>query len=188
VLLAELGLAADAVVFETLSGALSVERDGAAYRMDFPAQPPRRVGVPDGLPKALGSEPVEVWASAFLVVLLQDEAAVRRLQPNLAALEQISSSATQRGNVGVAALADPGRDYDVVDRFFAPGFGIPEDPATGSLHTILSPLFADKLDRSKVTFHQAYPRRGANLIGEVRGNRVLLGGRAVTVMDSVLRF
>jgi predicted PhzF superfamily epimerase YddE/YHI9 len=89
--------------------------------------------------------------------------------------------------VGVAALAEAGAAYDVVDRFFAPGSGIPEDPTTGSLHCILSPLFADKLGRATVSFHQAYPGRGGDLECEHRGERVLLRGRATTVVESRLR-
>jgi predicted PhzF superfamily epimerase YddE/YHI9 len=75
----------------------------------------------------------------------------------------------------------------VVDRFFAPGSGIPEDPATGSLHTILTPLFADKLGRARVKFLQAYPGRGGDLDCELAGERVLLRGQAVTVLDGKLR-
>jgi predicted PhzF superfamily epimerase YddE/YHI9 len=92
-----------------------------------------------------------------------------------------------RGNIGVAALADAGRPYDVVDRFFAPGSGIDEDPATGSLHCILTPLFAGKLARPTVRFHQAYPGRGGDLVCEHRGDRVLLEGRATTVLAGELR-
>jgi PhzF family phenazine biosynthesis protein len=188
VLLAELGLPAAAVVFETRSGPLAVAREGAGYVMDFPAQPPRRIQTPAGLAAALGAEPVEVWASTYLVAILADEAAVRGVKPDLAALEQVAGAAAQgRGNVGVAALAEPGRGYDVVDRFFAPGSGIAEDPATGSLHTILAPLFAAKLGRTRLAFHQAYPGRGGDLVCEDRGERVELGGRAVTVAESRLR-
>ena len=93
-----------------------------------------------------------------------------------------------RGNVGVAALADAGaalrRRRAASSR---PGSGIPEDPATGSLHCILAPLFADKLGRRVVTFHQAYPGRGGDLECEHRGERVLLRGRAVTVLEGRLR-
>jgi predicted PhzF superfamily epimerase YddE/YHI9 len=156
--------------------------------MDFPAQPPRRVEAPAGLAEALGVEPQEVWASTYLVAVLKDEAQVRAVAPDLVALQAVSSAATGgRGNVGVVALAQAGRPYDVVDRFFAPGSGIPEDPATGSLHCILSPLFAEKLGRSRLRFHQAYPGRGGDLDCEHRGARVLLGGRAVTVVDGRLR-
>jgi PhzF family phenazine biosynthesis protein len=187
VLFAELGLAAGTVTFDTQSGPLTVTRKGDGYEMDFPAQPPKRVEPQPGLAEALGAAPVEVWASSFLVVLLQDEAAVRGLQPDIAALGELADAAAHRGNVGVAAVADPGRGYDVVDRFFAPGSGIDEDPTTGSLHCILTPLFADKLGRSRLAFHQAYPGRGGDLVCEARGERVALAGQAVTVVESRLR-
>jgi predicted PhzF superfamily epimerase YddE/YHI9 len=75
----------------------------------------------------------------------------------------------------------------VVSRFFAPGSGVAEDPATGSLHCILSPLFSAKLGRPRLRFHQAYPGRGGDLDCELRGERVLIGGAAVTVTESRLR-
>jgi predicted PhzF superfamily epimerase YddE/YHI9 len=75
----------------------------------------------------------------------------------------------------------------VVSRFFAPGSGIAEDPATGSLHCILTPLWAAKLGRARLRFHQAYPGRGANVECEQRGERVLLRGSAVTVLEGRLR-
>ena len=187
VLFAELGLAADLVRFDTQSGELTVRRDGGLYEMDFPAAPPRRIDVPAGLAEALGAEPVEVWVSSYLVAVLADEQAVRGARPDIPALDAVRSPATQPGNISIAALADPGRPYDVVDRFFAPGSGIPEDPATGSLHCILSPLYADKLGRPAVRFHQAYPGRGGDLDCEAQGRRVLLRGEAVTVLDGRLR-
>jgi PhzF family phenazine biosynthesis protein len=189
VLFSELGLSAPEVTFETRqSGELIVRRAGEAYEMDFPAQPPRRIETPPGLAEALGAEPQEVWASAYLVAVLEDEAAVRGLSPDIARLHQVSREATLgRGNVGVAAFADAGAPYDVVDRFFAPGSGVPEDPTTGSLHCILAPLFAAKLGRASVRFHQAYPGRGGDLECEHRGERVLLRGRAVTVVEGRLR-
>jgi PhzF family phenazine biosynthesis protein len=187
VLLDEIGLAADEVTFDTRSGALTVTGAEGGYEMDFPAQPPRRVEPPPGLAQALGAEPSEVWAAAYLVALFDDEATVRGLAPDVAALERVASAATLgRGNVGVAAPA-AGGGHDVVDRFFAPGSGIPEDPTTGSLHCILAPLFAERLGRARLRFHQAYPGRGGDLVCEARGERVLLGGHAITVLESRLR-
>jgi predicted PhzF superfamily epimerase YddE/YHI9 len=87
----------------------------------------------------------------------------------------------------VTAPADAASPYDVVSRFFAPGAGIPEDPATGSLHCTLSPLFADKLGRTTLRFHQAYPGRGGDLTCERRGERVLLRGAAITILEGRLR-
>ncbi|MGE5500382.1 MAG: PhzF family phenazine biosynthesis protein [Ignavibacteriales bacterium] len=187
-LFSELGLQAEAVTFDTASGPLIVRRQGDLYEMDFPASIPHRITPPFGLEEALGVTPKEVWAAQFLIAVVEDEAAVRAVQPDLATLKEISSVATQgRGNVAVAALAPEGAPYDVVSRFFAPGSGIPEDPATGSMHCILSPLYAEKLGRPTLRFHQAYPGRGGDLECEHRGERVLLRGRAVTVVESVLR-
>jgi predicted PhzF superfamily epimerase YddE/YHI9 len=187
-LFAELATTSDKVTFDTLSGPLIVERAADGCRMDFPANPPRRIDPPDGLAEALGAAPIEVWAGAYLMAILADEAAVRSASPDLAAIKTISSAATAgRGNVGVSAIAAAGSAYDVVSRFFAPGSGIPEDPTTGSLHCALTPLFAEKLGRPRLRFHQAYPGRGGDLTCEVRGDRVLLEGRAVTVAESRLR-
>jgi PhzF family phenazine biosynthesis protein len=189
-LFSEQGLEAEAITFVTReSGELIVRRlEGGGYEMDFPAQPPRRTATPEGLAGALGVEPLEVWAGPYLVAVLKDEKTVRELTPDLAALEPIAGEASGgRGNISVAAPADPGSGFDVVSRFFAPGSGIPEDPATGSAHCILTPLFAGKLGRPDLKFFQAYPGRGAELNCELRGDRVLLRGRAVTTVESRLR-
>jgi PhzF family phenazine biosynthesis protein len=187
-LFAELGIEARAIVFDTKSGALTVEREAEGYRMDFPANMPRRIATPDGLAGVLGAQPLEVWAADRLVVVLAEEALVRNLTPDLVGLQAIAARFSDgRGNLGVTAPADPGRPYDLVSRFFAPGSGIPEDPATGGYHCTAAPLFAEKLGRSRLRFHQAYPGRGGDLTCEVRGQRVLIEGRAVTVAESQLR-
>lgn len=187
-LFSELGLEANAVRFDTRSGELVVRRSGDGYEMDFPADPPRQIETPPGLAEALGVQPAETWVGQYLIAVLADEAAVRGLAPDIRALEPISAGAASgRGNIGVTAAAAPASGYDAVSRFFAPGSGIDEDPATGSLHCILAPLFARKLARSRLCFHQAYPGRGGDLECEVVGDRVLLRGQAVTVVDGVLR-
>ena len=179
VLLSELAVKAVLVTFDTHSGPLTLCRMAGGYEMDFPAQPPVRIDPPVGLAEALGATPDEVWLAPYLVAIFGHEDIVRGLKPDLVALNALASAATAgRGNVGVAALATPGSGVDVVDRFFAPGSGIPEDPATGSLHCILSPLFAQKLGRPVVTFLQAYPGRGGDITCELRGERVLLRGQA----------
>ena len=187
VLFEELGVDAGELVFETKSGPLRVRREGGAYSMDFPADPPRRTDVPEGLTDALGAEPVEVWAAAYLVVVVKDAATVRGLDPDIKALHRISGEATGgRGNIVVCAASDLAT-YDVIDRFFAPGSGVDEDPATGSAHCILAPLWADRLGRPDVRFLQAYPGRGGEITTRMAGDRVILGGGAVTTVESVLR-
>jgi PhzF family phenazine biosynthesis protein len=187
-LFAELGLSSPKVTFDTQSGPLTVERADSGYRMDFPARPAVRIEALVGLAEALGFAPLEIWAGPFVVAIAGDEATVRGAAPNLAAIKTICASATgERGNVGVSALAAPGGAYDVVSRFFAPGSGIPEDPTTGGLHCTLAPLFAEKLGRQRLRFHQAYPGRGGDLVCEARGARVWLEGAAVTVSEGRLR-
>lgn len=186
VLFAELKVEVEAITFETKSGPLIVRRANGLYEMDFPASPPQRVETPAGLVEALGVTPKEVWSAQFLIAVLDDEAAVRSLAPDTAALKEISTLVTEgRGNVGVVAEGSGGAD--VVSRFFAPGSGIPEDAATGSWHCLIAPLYAQKLGRPVLKFHQAYPGRGADLECEHRGDRVLLRGDAQTVIESRLR-
>lgn len=188
VLFAELGLAAAEIVFETRSGPLAVAREDDLYAMDLPADPPRRTAIPPGLAEALGAQPAEVWAGAYLVAVLDSETAVRTLNPDIAALGRVGGEARDGpGNISVAAPADAGSPYDVVSRFFGPGCGIPEDPTTGSAHCLLAPLFADRLGRLRNRFHQAYPGRGGDLDCEVADDRVILRGGAVTVVESRLR-
>jgi PhzF family phenazine biosynthesis protein len=181
VLLAELAAATPVLTFDTLSGPLTVSRAGAGYEMDFPSDPPVPCEVPAGLAEALGAKPAQTFQAARLVALMDSEAAVRALKPDLAAVARCV------GAVIVAAAADAVRPYQVVSRFFAPSAGIPEDPATGSAHTILAPLFAQRLGRTVLACHQAYPGRGGDMECEVRGERVLLRGQAVTMVDSRLR-
>jgi PhzF family phenazine biosynthesis protein len=188
-LIAEMGLDVSEVAFDTLSGPLSVARAETGYLMDFPADPPTLIPAPDGLAAALGVTPKEVWAGQYLLAVLENEARVRALEPNLAALRAIGGPPASRmtGAIGVSAAASAGASHDVVSRFFAPGAGVPEDPATGSYHCMASPLFSAKLGRPRLRFHQAYPGRGADLECEHRGERVLLRGEAVTVVEGRLR-
>ncbi len=187
-LFAELGQTGEKVTFETLSGDLGVSRGAGGYETDLPADPARRISPPEGLAEALGAVPTEVWAGQYLIAVLESEALVRGLSPDLGALGAVASDAARgKGNIGVTALAAAGAPYDVVSRFFAPGSGIPEDPTTGSLHCCLSPMFFAKLGRPILRFHQAYPGRGGDLECETRGGRVLLRGSAVTVLESRLR-
>jgi PhzF family phenazine biosynthesis protein len=185
----ELGSAAPSLSFETLSGRLTVSRAERGYEMDFPADPARAIAPPPGLALALGATPLEVWVGQYVVAILESETVVRRLAPDLGQIKEMTffEHRAGAGMAAVTAAADAGAPYDVVSRFFAPGAGIPEDPATGSLHCTLSPLFEGKLRRATLAFHQAFPGRGGDLVCEHRGERVLLRGEAITVLEGRLR-
>lgn len=186
VLLGELALGTPAVTFDSRSGPLIVRPHDRGYELDFPADPPRRTAIPEGLSEALGAVPVEVWAGRYLVAIHADPATVRDLDPDHRALAAIQGEAGEAGHVIVAALSDD-PSVDVVDRFFAPGCGVNEDPATGSAHCLLGPLYAEKLKRPVVSFAQIYPGRGGRFETETRGARILIRGGAVTLIESRLR-
>ena len=167
--------------FSTRSGVLTVDQAGDTLTMDFPARPAVPTDLPAGLADALGVEPV--WTgrggTRDLLCELADEAAVRGLMPDTTTLARVDA----RGVIVTAAAT--GGDYDFVSRFFAPREGIAEDPVTGSAHTVLGPYWAERLGRTVLTGFQASPRGGRIGI-EVLGDRVILSGRAVLVIDGVL--
>lgn len=179
------GLADLPLRFESRSGPLGAEvaADGTVT-LDFPANAPQPIAVPEGLAVALGGATVvaayDVSALGDLVIEVPDEQAVVAVTPDLSAL----ASFCKRG-VCVTAAADPGSDGDFVSRFFAPAAGIPEDPVTGSAHTALAPLWSARLGRTDLVGRQA-SARGGRVTTRLRGGRVLLGGRAVTVLDGTL--
>jgi predicted PhzF superfamily epimerase YddE/YHI9 len=156
--------------------------------MDFPIDRSRPIPPPAGLAEALGAPMLAAWAGQFVIALVGSEAEVRGLKPDQAGIKAVDGGGTWGpGHVIAVALADPGSGYDVVSRFFGPGSGIAEDPATGSAHCALAPVFEERLGRTGLRFHQAFPGRGADIGARTQGERVLLSGRAVTVVDSRLR-
>lgn len=166
--------------FYTRSGLLTAERAGDWIELDFPAKPEEESTVPEGLARALGAEPVYVGRSQFdLLVELESEATVRELKPDFGRLERVSA----RGII-VTARADSER-YDFVSRFFGPRVGVPEDPVTGSAHCVLGPYWQKRLGTDDFIAYQASARGGTVRVG-VRGDRVRLGGKAVTVMRGEL--
>lgn len=179
---------AGTVRFRTRSGVLVTHaHDDGTIVLDFPAAPPVPATAPDGLADALGAKPEHTYGTGALgdlLAVLPDEAAVRAVQPDLAAVARLTERHGIRGVI-VTAPADAGRDYDFVSRFFTPAQGIPEDPVTGSAHTVLAPYWADRLGRDGLTGLQASARTGL-VRTAVHGDRVHLTGRAVTVLDGTV--
>ncbi|MFD8046185.1 PhzF family phenazine biosynthesis protein [Streptomyces chartreusis] len=174
------------VRFDTLSGVL-VATPGAdgSITLDFPTAPLTRVEAPDGVAEALGAEPLSAFDTGpnigDLLLELADEKTVLGLTPDLKALGAHSS----RGIIATARAEDPERGYDFVSRCFFPNVGIDEDPVTGSAHTALAPYWSERLGRTGLTGLQA-SRRSGRVRTEVRGDRTLLSGRAVTVIEGEL--
>ncbi|WP_328786791.1 PhzF family phenazine biosynthesis protein [Streptomyces sp. NBC_00273] len=158
--------------------------------LDFPAAPVTGVAAPAGLADALGIRPAATYrtgALGDLLAVLPDEAAVRALRPDLAAVAALSLREELRGVIVTAEADTAGSGYDFVSRFFAPARGIPEDPVTGSAHTALAPYWAARLGRTDALAGlQASGRPGLVKVA-LHGDRVLLTGRAVTVVEATLR-
>jgi PhzF family phenazine biosynthesis protein len=110
-----------------------------------------------------------------IIVEVADEDAVRAVRPDMALLATVPT----RGVIVTSRAASPG--YDFVSRFFAPAAGIPEDPVTGSAHCCLAPYWAERLGKDEMTGYQASARGGIVRV-RLAGDRVKLGGQAVTVI------
>jgi PhzF family phenazine biosynthesis protein len=161
--------------FHTLSGLLTVRRLENNIEMDFPAVQVEQAMVPPGLLDALGVEPLFVGKNRFdYLIEVADASTVRAVQPDFGALGKVDA----RGVI-VASRSDR-EEYDFISRFFAPAAGVNEDPVTGSAHCALGPYWAARLDKLELVAYQASARGGVVWI-QVNGDRVLLGGRAVTV-------
>ncbi|MGY4744270.1 PhzF family phenazine biosynthesis protein [Streptomyces sp. ATMOS53] len=174
------------VRFATRSGVLiATPAEDGSITLDFPTAPLTRVEVPAGVAEALGAEPLDCHDTGphtgDLLVELADEKTVHALRPDHKALAAYS----RRGIIATARAENPERGYDFVSRCFFPNFGIDEDPVTGSAHTALAPYWSERLGRTALTGLQASPRSG-RVRTEVRGDRTLLTGRAVTVIEGEL--
>lgn len=162
------------VRFHTRAGVLSVDRNGEGFEMDFPARPPQMCETPAGLLPALGLKTaVTVMKSRDYMVVLERAEQVRTLTPDIGALARLNIA-----NGGGALVTAPGQgDVDYVCRLFAPSAGIPEDPATGSIHCTLAPYWAERLGKKKFRAQQL-SARGGSAETAVAGDRVKIVGRA----------
>jgi PhzF family phenazine biosynthesis protein len=168
--------------FATRSGILTVTRDAddpSLLKLDMPAAPPEPAELPE-LTEALGASG-ETFLSRLgngnALVLLADEAAVRAVSPDFFALRKLPYL------VSVTARGD---EQDIASRVFAAFHGIDEDPVTGSAHCISVPYWAERLGKDRLTAWQA-SKRGGHLTARLEGERVILGGKCVTVIEGVMR-
>jgi PhzF family phenazine biosynthesis protein len=170
----------DQLRFFTRSGELNAECSGDWITLNFPTQPAEPVSPPSALLEGLKLSPLYVGRDADdYLVLLENEKAVRELQPDFGKLRMLGV----RGVIVTAASETPGVDF--VSRFFAPGAGIDEDPVTGSAHCCLGPFWKERLHKSEFLAHQL-SERGGVLKVKVAGDRILLSGQAVTVLQGTL--
>jgi PhzF family phenazine biosynthesis protein len=166
--------------FQTRSGLLTAHREGDRIVMDLPAVAAHACSLPVGLAEAIGASVGYTAKNVFdYLVEVESEAVVRELQPDFDRLAAL----VPRGVIVTSLSADP--SFDFVSRFFAPACGIPEDPVTGSAHCCLGPYWGGRLGKTNLVGHQVSARGGIVRV-ELRSNRVLLGGHAITIMRGEL--
>ena len=166
--------------FHTRSGRLTARREGGWIGMDFPAVPEEETPPPPDLEEALGAPARYVDRNRLdHLVLLVSESVLRSLRPNFSLLERICAR-------GVIVTAGSDREeFDFLSRYFAPGFGVPEDPVTGSAHCCLGPFWGKRLGKTALVGYQASERGGVVKV-RLAGPRVFLSGQAVTVFRGEL--
>jgi predicted PhzF superfamily epimerase YddE/YHI9 len=167
--------------FSTRSGLLIANREGERILLDFPAIPVTPIPVSDSFVEAIGAPVVAAGTNAMdLLLELEDTVHVRSLRPDFQKLRALSP----RGVIVTARdIADPVLDF--VSRFFCPNVGIDEDPVTGSAHCALGPYWGARLAKNRLIGHQA-SSRGGRVEVRLSGDRVTLGGTAVTVLRGTL--
>jgi len=166
--------------FHTRSGLLMADQRGDWIELDFPVKIATVSQPPAELLPSLGVEALAVAKNAFdYLVEVESEAVLRGMSPDHSTLRKIPV----RGVIVTARSSTPG--FDFISRFFAPGSGIDEDPVTGSAHTALGPYWGGKLGKSEMTAYQASARGGVVRV-RLNGDRIILGGQAVTVMQAQL--
>ena len=161
------------------SGVLEVARDGDGYAMSLPAFAMEPKELPEVV-DAVGCEAREVFwhDNGYILIVLDNEAAVRDVQPDFARLGKLGGY--------LVIVTAPGHQTDVVSRAFAPGTGIDEDPVTGGAHAVMARYWTTRLGRDHFSAYQA-SRRGGHVDCRLAGDRAILGGKCVTVIEGELR-
>lgn len=171
--------ALEQVRFQTLSGPLTVSRDGKQFFLDLPLCPMKQVEVTPAMTQAVGIQPKEAYLGEDLVLVMGSEALVRKAVPDQSLIASLEGLCLH--------ITAPGEQFDCVTRTFAPKCRIPEDPVCGRAHCHLAPFWIQRLGKPSLLACQA-SARGGRLTCQLRGDRVILGGQAVLYARSELFF
>lgn len=162
------------IIFNSKSGQLIVTKQNDGWlQMDFPALDLTPISASETLINGLGATPIEVYSSMDIMAVFETEAEVAALNPDFRILKKLDTR-------GIIATAK-GNEVDFISRFFGPSAGIDEDPVTGSAHSQLTPYWSNQLNKIKLNARQI-SKRGGELRCEMKGNRVLISGQAVTYL------
>ncbi|MBN1406483.1 MAG: PhzF family phenazine biosynthesis protein [Calditrichaceae bacterium] len=164
----------DTIKFTSTSGPLYVNQENGKIALDFPSIPPVDCKMPAYLTQALGSEPDNIMSCNNYLAVFASEKQIADISPDFSLLCKLDLQ-------GVIITA-PGKNEDFVSRYFAPKYGIPEDPVTGSAHCTLIPYWAERLNKTHLTAKQI-SRRSGKLFCTDLGDRVKIAGYAVEYLS-----
>lgn len=161
----------DEIIFTSLSGELSVSRNEDLISLNFPANKPERVEVNKEVNRALNADPKELYFNKSFLAVFETEEEVKSINPDFREFERVHSD-------GIIVTA-PGNKSDFVSRYFVPSAGIDEDPVTGFAHTLLTPFWSEKLNKTDLHAFQISQRGGELYLKNLSGGRVEISGKAV---------
>lgn len=168
---------AQQITYYTMSGKLFVRKEKDYIVMDFPVYKCKEIPVTSQMAEAMGAAPIKAYLDRDLLLIYEDENTIREMKPDFDAMKLLDGS-----GVGVTA---PGAEYDCVSRFFAPKLKVNEDPVTGSAHCMIVPYWSECLGKNSIHAYQA-SERGGELLCELRGERVMIAGKAALYAISEL--
>lgn len=172
-----IGHSADVIEFQSLSGPLRVSQNESLLTLDFPSQPPQICNIPDAVIKGLGRTPVACLRNEDLIAVFERKEDVAEIAPDHHYIKQL--------DIRALIATAPSSDFDFVARVFAPRYGIPEDPVTGSAYTQLMPYWSERIGRTVLTAKQLSPR-GGKLSCEIRGDRIHISGAARKYLEGTI--
>ncbi len=173
-----LGYEKDKIEFDSRSGMLAVAKNNEWLIMDFPAQPPVSCDIPKEIIKAFDTVPIECLKSEDYIVVFKRETDIKLAQPDFEQLKKLDL----RGVIITAKSSG----YDFIARFFAPKFGVPEDPVTGSAYTQLAPYWASRIGPKRFNVKQV-SSRGGELSCEMVDDRVFISGKAIKYLEGKIK-
>jgi PhzF family phenazine biosynthesis protein len=174
-IISELKLRNEKVIFETLSGKLSVEYKNSQYILELPSRDPELAELPEIIKKSLNIQPIEILKSRDYVLVYKSQKDIENIKINRQIFDEINI------NPGGVIVTSRGENCDFVSRFFTPQATILEDPVTGSAHCSLTPYWAKKLKKSTLVAQQLSKRKG-ELLCELKEDRIEISGKAITYL------
>ena len=174
-IISELKLRDNKVIFETLSGKLSVEYKNSQYILELPSRDPELAELPEIIKKSLNIQPIEILKSRDYVLVYKSQKDIENIKIDRQIFDEINI------NPGGVIVTSIGENCDFVSRFFTPQATILEDPVTGSAHCSLTPYWAKKLKKNTLVAHQLSKRKG-ELLCELKEDRVEISGKAITYL------